>query len=172
MKLRHMWMIRNGSRSNLEIKIKLLNECFETRPFVHPDVSKESKIIRKIQEASRVAPKGIRNSTGVRFSPSFDCKVEEKLGEKMWNTEGRKWKAARSRTFESFESISILSLLPIAIQQSKRVFFLSLLSPLLDSTTRRSSNNSRPPTLRNVDCHSVAHGKRERREGKNVKLLG
>ena len=170
MKLRHMWMIRNGSRSNLEIKIKLLNECFETRPFVHPDVSKESKIIRKIQEASRVAPKGIRNSTGVRFSPSFDCKVET-----WWKDvehEGRKWKAARSRTFESFESISILSLLPIAIQQSKRVFFLSLLSPLLDSTTRRSSNNSRPPTLRNVDCHSVAHGKREEREGKNVKLLG
>lgn len=169
MKLRHMWMIRNGSRSNLEIKIKLLNECFETRPFVHPDVSKESKIIRKIQEASRVASKGIRNSTGVRFSPSFDCKVET-----WWKDvehEGRKWKAARSRTFESFESISI-PLLPIAIQQSKRVFFLSLLSPLLDSTTRRSSNNSRPPTLRNVDCHSVAHGKRERREGKNVKLLG
>lgn len=153
-------------------KNRAVKRILRNTSFCPADVSKESKIIRKIQEASRVAPKGIRNSTGVRFSPSFDCKVEQKLGEKMWNTEGRKWKAARSRTFESFESISILSLLPIAIQQSKRVFFLSLLSPLLDSTTRRSSNNSRPPTLRNVDCHSVAHGKRERREGKNVKLLG
>lgn len=59
----------------------------------------------------------------------------------------------------------------LAIQQSKRVFFLSL--PVLDSTVRRSPNNSRP-TLRNVDCHSVAHGKGEgrEREKKKVKLLG
>lgn len=150
-------------------KNRAVKRILRNTSFCPADVSKESKIIRKIQEASRVAPKGIRNSTGVRFSPSFDCKVET-----WWKDvehEGRKWKAARSRTFESFESISI-PLLPIAIQQSKRVFFLSLLSPLLDSTTRRSSNNSRPPTLRNVDCHSVAHGKREEREGKNVKLLG
>lgn len=54
----------------------------------------------------------------------------------------------------------------LAIQQSKRVFFLSL--PVLDSTVRRSPNNSRP-TLRNVDCHSVAHGKGEGREREKKK---
>lgn len=54
----------------------------------------------------------------------------------------------------------------LAIQQSKRVFFLSL--PVLDSTVRHSPNNSRP-TLRNVDCHSVAHGKGEGREREKKK---
>lgn len=152
-------------------KNRAVKRILRNTSFCPADVSKESKIIRKIQEASRVAPKGIRNSTGVRFSPSFDCKVEEKLGEKMWNTRGENERRL-DRELSSLSSRSPSLFLPIAIQQSKRVFFLSLLSPLLDSTTRRSSNNSRPPTLRNVDCHSVAHGKRERREGKNVKLLG
>lgn len=153
-------------------KNRAVKRILRNTSFCPADVSKESKIIRKIQEASRVAPKGIRNSTGVRFSPSFDCKVEEKLGEKMWNTRGENERRLDRELSSLSSRYSILSLLPIAIQQSKRVFFLSLLSPLLDSTTRRSSNNSRPPTLRNVDCHSVAHGKRKRREGKNVKLLG
>lgn len=93
------------------------------------DVSKESKIIRKIQEASRVAPKGIRNSTGVRFSPSFDCKVEEKLGEKMWNTRGENERRL-DRELSSLSSRSPFSPSCQLLSNKVNVYFSSPSSPL------------------------------------------
>lgn len=110
-------------------KNRAVKRILRNTSFCPADVSKESKIIRKIQEASRVAPKGIRNSTGVRFSPSFDCKVEEKLGEKMWNTRGENERRL-DRELSSLSSRSPSSPSCQLLSNKVNVYFSSPSSPL------------------------------------------
>lgn len=110
-------------------KNRAVKRILRNTSFCPADVSKESKIIRKIQEASRVAPKGIRNSTGVRFSPSFDCKVEEKLGEKMWNTRGENERRL-DRELSSLSSRSPFSPSCQLLSNKVNVYFSSPSSPL------------------------------------------
>lgn len=109
-------------------KNRAVKRILRNTSFCPADVSKESKIIRKIQEASRVAPKGIRNSTGVRFSPSFDCKVEEKLGEKMWNTRGENERRLH-RELSSLSSRSPSSPSCQLLSNKVNVYFSSPSSP-------------------------------------------